>query len=150
MGKRAKVEIKESLSELKSEFVKFKDYKSKQRIKSLILTKEDRYKTREALAKHLDISTKCLYSWTKNYKEGGLTAMLKSCSGGAHNKVISQDIKDGLEKKLQDSFSPLKGYTFAVAWVREEFGVEINYQTLRSFMISNFGTKLKRHSTGDS
>ena len=49
-----------------------------------------------------------------------------------------------IKKKLHDSTSPLHGYTDVVQWARKEFDVEINYHTLRSFMIVNFGTKLKQ------
>ena len=144
MGKRAVIHIKESLEELNILYRKTKKHKNKLHIKSLILTKEEKYKTREELANHLDISTKTLYYWTKNYKEGSISKMLSSTSGGNHNTVVTKEIKDAIEKKLNDSNNPLQGYTFAVEWVKEKFQVEINYQTLRSFMIVNFGTKLKQ------
>lgn len=36
------------------------------------------------------------------------------------------------------------GYNDAVIWVRNKHNIDINYHTLRSFMIVNFGTKLKQ------
>ena len=36
-----------------------------------------------------------------------------------------------------------KGYNNAVLWIQQEFGYEIKYHTVRSFMIRNFGSKLK-------
>ena len=68
--------------------------------------------------------------------------MLSSSSGGQRREKVTENIKKELQKKLHNSTSPLQGYTDAVQWVRKEFGVEINYHTLRSFMIINFGTKL--------
>jgi len=39
---------------------------------------------------------------------------------------------------------PLLGYTDAFELVKSNFNFEINYHTLRSFVIVNFGTKLKQ------
>jgi len=109
-----------------------------------LLTKLDKFNTREQLAKYLGIDIKTLYTWIKVYKDKGLEAMLNSSSGRARRQKVTDNIKEKLEQKLYNSTSPLQGYTDAVHWVRENFGVNINYHTLRSFMIANFGTKLKQ------
>jgi len=96
------------------------------------------------LAKHLGIDTKTLYVWTKTYQEKGLDAMLIMSGGGKRREKITNTLKNELEKKLNNSTSPLQGYTDAVEWVRTKFNIEVNYHTLRSFMIVNFGTKLKQ------
>lgn len=80
----------------------------------------------------------------KKYQEDGLESMLSASSGGQRREKVTKNIKKKLQEKLHNSTSPLQGYTDAVQWVRKEFGVEINYHTLRSFMIVNFGTKLKQ------
>ena len=58
--------------------------------------------------------------------------------------VISSEIKESLRQKLNNSKDPLQGYNDAVDWVKSKHNVDINYHTLRSFMIVNFGTKLKQ------
>jgi len=144
MGKKVEIHIKEDIKELDLLYRKSRGFKIKRRIKSLILTKLNKFETRLKLAKHLGIDVKTLYTWTKIYKEKGLEAMLRSSSGGKRREVITGNIKEKLAQKLHDSTSPLHGYTDAVRWVRNEFDLEINYHTLRSFMIVNFGTKLKQ------
>ena len=66
--------------------------------------------------------------------------MLIMSGGGKRRQKITNNLE--IEKKLNDSTSPLQGYTFAVEWIREEFSIEVKYHTLRSFMIANFGIKL--------
>ena len=143
MGKKASITINESVKELESLYKKTNDYKRKQRLKSLILTKTNKFNTRLELSIHLDIGLRTLYDWTTKYQKEGLETMLSSTSGGARNNVISELIKKSLEEKLNDSKAPLQGYNDAVLWVKNHHNVVINYHTLRSFMIVNFGTKLK-------
>ena len=144
MGKRVVIHIKEDTKELDLLYKKSRNFKTKRRIKSLILTKLNKFETREKLAKYLGIDVKTLYTWTKTYQEDGLEAMLTSSSGGHRRQKVTENIKEKLEQKLHNSTSPLRGYTDAVQWVRKELDIEINYHTLRSFMIVNFGTKLKQ------
>lgn len=144
MGKRVVIDIKEDAEDLDLLYRHSRNFKIKRRIKSLILTKSNKFETRDKLAKYLGIDVKTLYVWTKTYQEEGLEAMLITSGGGKRRQKITDTIKDELEKKLNNSTLPLQGYTDAVEWVRKKFGVEINYHTLRSFMIANFGTKLKQ------
>ena len=138
------VAIKEELNTLDVLYRKSKNYRIKKRIKSLMLTKSNKFETREGIAKHLGINVKTLYVWTKIYQEEGLDAMLTISSGGKRREIVSQEIKEALEKKLNDSTSPLHGYTDAIHWVKKEFGITFHYNTLRTFMMTNFKTKLKQ------
>ena len=144
MGKKTIIHINESVKELELLYKKTRKHKVKQRIKSLILTKTHKYSTRDKLAQHLGINVKTLYVWTKIYKLSGLTTMINSTSGGSHNYVVTEEIKESLANKLNNSKEPLQGYNDAVEWVKHKHNTDINYHTLRSFMIVNFGTKLKQ------
>ncbi len=144
MGKRVIIDIKEDAEKLDLLYRNSRNFKVKRRIKSLILTKSNRFQTRGQLAKYLGINVKTLYTWTKTYLEEGLGAMLIMSGGGKRRQKITDAVKNELEKKLNNSTSPLQGYTDAVEWVRKKFDLEVNYNTLRSFMIVNFGTKLKQ------
>ena len=143
MGKKALIPIKESVEELEILYRKTRGYKSRQRIKSLLFTKQNKFETRAELATHLGVGLRTLFDWTNKYLSEGLTAMLSSTSGGVRNRVITKELKTSLEAKLNDSNNPLQGYNDAVAWVKSNHNTVINYHTLRSFMIVNFGTKLK-------
>jgi len=144
MGKRALIHIRESKQELDTIYRTSRGYKAKKKIKSLQLTLSNKYDTRLDLAKYIGIDVKTLYVWMKLYQEEGIEVMLGSTSGGKHRKVVPDILRDALDKKLKDSTNPLKGYTDAVVWAKEGYGIEINYHTIRSFMITNFGCKLKQ------
>ncbi len=143
MGKRANISVKESTEELSLLLRQTKCLKIKLRIQSLILTKSNKFDRREELATFLGINVKTLYTWTVLYKKGGIEVFLKHYGGGKRREVVTENIQDSLKIKLHDSISPLQGYTDAVEWVMQKFNLEINYHTLRSFMIKNYGSKLK-------
>jgi len=49
-----------------------------------------------------------------------------------------------LFKKLNDSFEGFSSYVDTVAWVKEIYGVNYPYTTLRDYMFAIFGTKIKQ------
>ncbi len=143
MGKIFNITIQESLSTLRIHHKKEKSQKKKLRLLSLILTKENKFSRRVDLAEYLGVNIDTLNKWTKKYKKHGLTGLLSINSGGKRREAIPQSIHKEIKNKLNDSHVPLQGYTDAVSWVKQEFGYQIKYHTLRAFMIRNFGSKLK-------
>lgn len=143
MPKYTEIEIKEGFEELKILRNKSNNYRIKTRIQSLILTKQKKFKKRVDLANHLGISFASLNRWTKVYKEKGLTAMLTISNGGKRRNSVPLEVHKGLEEKLNDSSNPLLGYWDAVIWVKRNYGIELKYNTLRTYLIRNFRTKLK-------
>jgi len=143
MGKVFEITIKESLSTLKTLHKKEKSQKKKLRLLSLILTKEEKFVRRVDLAKFLGVNITTLNKWTDKYKALGLNEMLAVKSGGKRRETVPRSIHKEIEAKLNNSTNPLQGYNDAVLWIKQEFGYELKYHTVRAFMVRNFGTKLK-------
>ena len=143
MGKQAIIYIKEDLDYLKSLRRKEKNYRLKTRIQSLILTKEKKFARRIDLANHLGIGSASLDRWTRVYKESGLDLMLTISNGGVRRNSVPKEVHEGLAKKVFDSNNPLLGYWDAVLWVEKNYGIELQYNTLRTYLIRHFKTKLK-------
>jgi len=110
---------------------------------SLILIKESKLKGQLEVATHLGVDYATVKRWLKQYKEEGLDSLLKLKSGGKRKSVITADIHKSIEKKLNDSKEPLLGYWDAVLWIKEKHNLDINYHTLRDYLIRHFKTKLK-------
>jgi transposase len=143
MGKVFEMRIKESFLELKSAQRKEKNQKKKLRILSLILTKEEKFLRRLDLANFLGVNITTLNKWTDKYRESGLEGILSMNSGGKRRETVPASIHKEIKDKLNDSSAPLQGYNDAVLWIKQEFGYELKYHTVRAFMIRNFGSKLK-------
>tara|TARA_B110000881_G_C18272612_1_gene363497 strand:- start:92 stop:586 length:495 start_codon:yes stop_codon:yes gene_type:complete len=143
MGKVFEMTIKESFLELKSAQRKEKNQKKKLRILSLILTKEEKFLRRLDSANFLGVNITTLNKWTDKYRESGLEGILSMNSGGKRRETVPSSIHKAIKDKLNDSSAPLQGYNDAVLWIKQEFGYELKYHTVRAFMIRNFGSKLK-------
>jgi len=143
MGKYAELEVKETTEDLKIKRRQTKSHRLKLRLQCLILIKEKKFRTRVNLAEHLGVGIASMNRWVKTYKEEGLEEMLKISSGGNRKSIIDAEIHEGLKNKVNDSENPLMGYYDAVNWVRETYGQQIKYTTLRSHLKRHFKTKLK-------
>ncbi len=143
MGKRVKIEIKEDLDYLKKLRKKKNNHRLKTRIQSLILTKEKKFTRRVDLAEHLGIGIATLDRWTQVYKTSGLDSLLTISNGGIRRNSVPKEVHKGLAKKVYDSNNPFLGYKDAALWVTKNYGIVIQYNTLRTYLIRHFKTKLK-------
>jgi transposase len=143
MAMIASIEIKEDKATLERGFKRCKNFKVGQRIQSLLLIQEQKFKRQVDLATYLGVGHSTLKTWIKQYKEFGYDSLVTIKSGGNYKGVISDALHKALEEKMNDSETPLLGYWHAVSWVKEHHNQDINYQTLRSYLIRNFQTKKK-------
>lgn len=143
MGKKAILEISESLGDLKEIKSKQKSLKAERRIAALIHIRENKFETREALAESLGVHIRTLERWVNRYKEDSIEGLLSDKPRNKPSKIITSEIHEGLASRSSDPSNPFLGYWEARQWVLEEFGADINYHWLRAYMIKHFGTKVK-------
>ena len=143
MGKKAQLDIKESISELKKLLIKQKTIKGEKRLKCLIEIKSNRFETRQNLADYLLVHIRTLERWVNDYRHGGATEMLSDKPKNKQSKIISPEIHKGLEQRVNDPHNPFLGYWDAQNWVKQEYGVDVKYQRIREYLKQHFRTKLK-------
>ena len=144
MGKRAKTTIKEGLSDLQKLKRKQPSIGKQKRVQALICLKEGKFSTRKQLAHYLGIHVRSLERWLVQYSVDGIEGLLSSKPKRKGSKIITPDIHDGLEKRVNDGSNPFKGYWEAQQWVKQEYGVEVAYHRVREYLIKHFNTKVKR------
>ena len=137
------ITVKQSKEELYTLRKKSKSHRVKTRILFLLLKQSNQTISQKNLALHLNVSESSLGRWAKVYSESGLESMLKISNGGKRRMVITSDVHKGLASKLQNSSDPLLGYNDALLWVETQYGKTFKYNTLRTYMIRHFGSKLK-------
>jgi transposase len=118
-------------------------HRVKTRILFLLLKQSKQITKQSDLSLHLNVSESSIRRWAKVYMESGLETMRKISNGGKRRMVVTPDVHKGLETKLKNSSEPLMGYNEALSWVEEQYGKRFKYNTLRSYMIRHFGSKLK-------
>jgi len=143
MSYKSTVQITEDIDFLRKKFKESKESYVSQRIRSLIILKEHPNKRQADIADELCISHPTLKRWYRKYREDGFEKLIQLPTIGGSKSIIPEHIHSALEKKLQDSTNPLLGYWHAMEWVKDEFGLDIKYHTLRQYLITHFKTKLK-------
>ena len=143
MGKRAYLEVTESLSELRKLLSKQKSIKSQQRVKCLMDIKTARFDTRQELADYLSVHIRTMERWLVNYRTGGIVSMLSNKPNTKASKIINNEIHKGLEQRVNDPNNPFLGYWDAQQWVFENYGIDVKYHRIREYLIQHFSTKLK-------
>jgi len=141
--KNERFKLKETIKELEDLRSNTKNYRLKTRLLYLIIKDDIRFNTLDSLSQYLDVSVSSLRRWRIIYQTKGLTQLLTISNGGKRREVVTLDIHKGLEKKVNNSDDPLLGYNHAIEWVKDEFGVVLKYNTLRTYMKRHFKTKLK-------
>ena len=137
-------QIVESVYELKQLRSKTGNYRERARIQSLILTKEKRFKRSEDIAHYLGIDVATLRRWKANYLKSGLEEFVKIRNGGKRYSHVSPELHEALREKANNSENPFMSYVEAVQWVKDNYGQTIKYTTLRSYLVDNFKTKVKK------
>lgn len=143
MGKKATLDITESVSELKKLLLKQKTIKGEKRIKCLLDIKNSKFDTRQELADYLLVHIRTLERWVSDYKDGGVVLMLNDRPKNKQSKIITPAIHKGLEQRVNDPHNPFLGYWDAQNWVMQEYGIDVKYQRIREYLKQHFRTKLK-------
>ena len=143
MASKITINIKEDLSYLIARLKSERNSSVANRIRCLILIKEDKFKKRKDLAADLFIGYASLKRWLKTYQESGLEAMLCIQHSTGRKNSIPEEIHDALSDRLLDSESAFISYKEAVIWIQDNYKMEIKYETLRAYMIRHFKSKLK-------
>ena len=143
MGKKATLDITESVSELKKLLLKQKTIKGEKRIKCLLDIKNSKFDTRQELADYLLVHIRTLERWVSDYKDGGVVLMLNDRPKNKQSKIITPAIHKGLEQRVNDPHNPFLGYWEAQNWVMQEYGIDVKYQRIREYLKQHFRTKLK-------
>ncbi|MDA3904695.1 MAG: winged helix-turn-helix domain-containing protein [Bacteroidales bacterium] len=143
MKKPQELSIKESLSELKKLRLSQPSLYKRKRVDCLIYIKNGKFNTRKELANYLGVHIRTQERWITKYKSRGILFMLQDEPKNTSSKIITQEIHQGLEARVQSSESPFLGYWDAQDWVNQQYGVYIKYHWLRKYLIQHFKTKLK-------
>jgi len=143
MGKTARLDISESLTELKSLLSRQKTLKGEKRVKSLIYIKMDKFRTRQEVSYFLGVHIRTLERWLNNYKLGGINELLYDKPKNKRSKIITSEIHQGLAQRVNDPHNPFLGYWDAQIWVHKKYGVDVKYQRIREYLKQHFKTKLK-------
>ena len=95
------------------------------------------------LATALKVSRNTIQQWKTLYSQGGLAQLLKDERGGNRPSVISPAVEQALYEKLTNAQEPPRSFTELWQWVQQQYLLDMNYHTLRGYVIRKYGAKIK-------
>jgi len=143
MKKPLKIVIIESVFELRKFRRKQTSLSKQKRVDCLLYIKTSKFRTRQELATHLGVHIRTQERWLVRYNLYGLESLLLDSSKVRKSKIITPEIHQSLETRVNSSENPFLGYWDAVQWVNQQHNVKIKYHWLRQYLIKHFKTKLK-------
>jgi transposase len=143
MAKVLKVEIKETMSELRSHICKSIPMIAL-RIKMLVqLKKHNGSLSRRKLAAKVGVDDKSIQSWRKIYIEGGLSALILHDKKGRESKIFGDKERIFLEETLSNPKNGIQGYKELQLLMNKRFDKDFKYITIVKFCERHFGSKIK-------
>jgi transposase len=137
--------ITEDLESLQARLRSERDPQLRPRLHLLVLLKSGQVTTRRQAAAHLAVHRNTVALWLRTYREGGLPALLtyKEAGAPAGQKSLPAAVFTQLQARLATA-SGFASYGAIQQWLREEFALEVPYQTLYGIVHYQLKAKLKR------
>ena len=126
MANTVKIEIKETIDELKKLIKQSDDIKVKERLQVLYLLKSGQVTTLKALSQFLVKDTSTLFRWLKQYKKGGLAKLLTIYKPSGKPSSIPANIIENLQQKLQEP-TGFNSYQKIQEWLKNEHQLDVGY-----------------------
>jgi transposase len=137
--------IVEDLETLRERLRHERDPKRKSRLHLLVLIKSGQVTSRGQAAAHLALHRNTVAVWLQRYRAGGLRALLtyKEAGAPAGQKTLPPAVFEQLKMRLATS-PGFASYLDAQRWLRDEFALQVPYQTLYGIVHYQLKAKLKR------
>jgi transposase len=138
-----KIEVRESISELRSLMRKSISMISTRLNMLIQIKKHDGRISRRKLALITGVSAGSIQTWRKIYLHGGLDALIRHDRNGSASKIFGACEREFLEHTLSNPENGIQGYVELQKLMSGHFGRKFAYVTLVEYCKRNFGTKIK-------
>jgi transposase len=128
-----KLEITESIDDLRQLLRMQKTVSDKERIQLLYLLKSEQAKTVQAAAKLLGRHRVTVQEWLRLYRQGGLNALLSHKPRTGRRHSIPAWAQEALEKRLQQA-EGFNSYTEICQWLESQLGIVSPYKTVHQLV----------------
>lgn len=128
-----KLEIAESVEDLKQLLRAQKSASDKERLQLLYLLKSEQAKTVQAAAELLGRHRVTVQAWLRLYREGGLSGLLSHQPRLGRQHSIPQWAQDALNKRLQQQ-EGFNSYGEICQWLESQLGIVSPYKTVHQLV----------------
>lgn len=142
MGRPFNLEISESAEYLSKSLKKARTAFEKERLQMLWWIKTGQATQHQELSRMLGRDGSTVTRWLQKYRQGGLGKLLEVKASPGATPKIQGEMRSRLEEKLKcpEGFST---YGEIVEWLKQEFDLEVKYQTVYRLVRYQLQAKLK-------
>jgi putative transposase len=136
-----KLDITETIDQLKTLLAQQTTARGKERVQALYLLKIGQVTTLKELSVTLGRDTATLYRWFQKYKTKGIAGLLETKKGQGRKPMIPPEIMERLHEHLQQS--EYKNYGEIQVWLKEVYGIDASYKVVHEAVRYKLKIKLK-------
>jgi transposase len=133
-----KLEIQESVEELKQLLRVQTTATGKERIQVLYLLQTQQAKTVQAAAAMLGRNRVTVQDWLQRYRDGGMDALLSRKKPSGRPRKLPQWAVSALSKRLQDP-EGFESYQAICDWLKNTLGLSVPYKTVHKLVYQQLG-----------
>ena len=141
-----KIEITETVPELKTLLNHQKTVSGFQKIQALYLFKIRQVSTVKELAITLGVNRITVQRWLKQYRREGLLGLLQVKQSGGRKPAIPAEARDKLEKRLNDPENGFQSYGEIQTWLQEEYNINASYKAVYATVRYQLKSKLVKNN----
>ena len=125
-----KLEIRETVPQLKALLNDQKTASGFQKIQALYLFKIGQVTTVKELAITLGVNRITVQRWLRQYRSQGMAGLLEVKQSGGRKPAIPADARAGLQQRLNDPHNNFKSYGEIQKWLQEEYNINASYKAV--------------------
>lgn len=137
-----RIEISETVDELKELLKSTENHQVKERIQALYWLKSEQVKTTVAIASLGGRHRTTVSKWMSSYKTGGIKALIAKGKSSGRKKKLNTSVEESLKQELeeQEGFS---SYKEVQIWLKAIHDLEMSYTGVHQIVRYRLGAKLK-------
>ena len=142
MARRLQIVIEESVEFLEKQLKQTRTSSQKERLQLLWWLKTGQVEQHQELAHRLGRDTSTVSRWLQKYRRGGLSQLLEVKTAPGKAPHMTPEALAGLKERLYKGIA-FKSYGEIVEWLKAEYGLELTYATVYSWVHYRLKAKLK-------
>lgn len=142
MSRIVKIEISETVEELKGLLKLAENQEVKERVQTLYWLKSGQIKTVSEIANLIGKHRTSVSRWLSSYRTGGIRTLLSKGKSSGRQRKLSPSVEESLKQELQDA-EGFSSYKEVQRWLKVLHDLDVSYTGVHKIVRYRLKAKLK-------